>query len=96
MSSSTDGPDTSSREIVFVCPETHQQLRLASVRELEAIREAIRENRASRGDGLSPPTSFEAAYVTEQREYAYLVVDGVPNFLLSERLELSHCWSSLP
>ena len=70
-------------------PETHAPLTRASDAELAKLRTAIAEKRARRRDGNEVP-SFEAAFLTADRKVAYLVEDGIPNFVIDERLELEH------
>lgn len=69
-----------------VDPETHERLRLATEEELAALREAIAKGEARRRDGeaIGP---FEGAYVTADGSKAYPIVDGVPVFLVDERIE---------
>ncbi|MDQ3037313.1 MAG: hypothetical protein M3Y87_33270 [Myxococcota bacterium] len=68
-------------------PETHAPLSRATEPELEALRAAISEGRARRRDG-SPIEPFDAAFLTQERRVAYLVEQGVPNFVVDERVEL--------
>ena len=78
------------RELVesLVCPETREPVAAASDAELEALRRAFSEGRARRRDGGELPATVEGAFLTADRRHAYLVVDGVPSFLVEERVEL--------
>jgi len=71
-----------------VDPETHEPLRLATEAELSLLREALAAGRARRADGLAAPEAFEGAHLNESRARAYLIFEGVPNFIVSERIEL--------
>ena len=75
-----------SDEFRRVDPETHEPLRLATEDELAALRDAIAKGEARRPDGeaIGP---FEGAYITEDGTKAYPIVDGVPVFLVDERIE---------
>lgn len=70
-------------------PETHAPLTRASDAELAELRNAVAEKRARRRDRGGVP-SFDAAFLTADRKIAYLVEDGVPNFVIDERIELDH------
>lgn len=72
----------------LVDPETHEPVDRATDRELQSLREALARGRARRHDGGAPPDEFEAAFLTEGGDRAYLVVDGIPNFLVNERIDL--------
>ncbi len=75
-----------SEDIPRVDPETHEPLRLATPDELAALREAIARGEARRRDGEAVP-AFEGAYVTDDGSRAYPIVEGVPVFLVDERIE---------
>ncbi|AKF07344.1 hypothetical protein [Sandaracinus amylolyticus] len=72
---------------VLADPETHGPLSRAGDDDLAKLRTAIAERRARRRDGHAVP-SFEGAFLTTDRKAAYLVEDGVPNFVIDERVEL--------
>lgn len=72
----------------LVDPESHDPLREATEAELAALRTAIERRAARRRDGQPVPTSFDGAFVGDGGRVAYLVVDGVPDFLVDERLEI--------
>ncbi|MFW6052062.1 MAG: hypothetical protein ACODAU_12870 [Myxococcota bacterium] len=72
----------------LVDPDTHRPLRRATDRELERLRDRVRRGAARRRDGGDVPGSFEGAFLTEDGGAAYLVVEGIPSFLIDERLEL--------
>lgn len=68
-------------------PETHAPLSRATDADLAKLRAAIAEGRARRRDGSAIGT-FDAAFLRPSRDVAYLVEDGVPNFVIEERIEL--------
>ena len=73
----------------FVCPETREAVSLASASQLDALRSAIEGGKVRRADGGSVPTTFDGAYLTSRGHRAYVVIDGIPNFIIEERLEIS-------
>ncbi len=73
----------------FIDPENRGPLTQASEAELIALRAAIANGDAKRRDGEALPVAFEGAYLGAARSHAYLVLDGIPNFLIDERVELS-------
>jgi uncharacterized protein YbaR (Trm112 family) len=72
----------------LVDPETHEPVRVATEDELEDLREALRSGRARQHDGNRHPTHFEAAFLSYGGDRAFLVVDGIPNFLVEERIDI--------
>ena len=73
---------------ILADPETHQPVSLASDSELASLRDAIKVGRVRRKDGGAIPAQFEGAFLSQGGKVAYLVVDGIPNFLIEERLEI--------
>ena len=73
-------------DLPFVCPETHAPLTRADAATLEALRSALTAGSA-RHTGTAPAT-FDGAYLTPDRRRAYLVVEGIPVFLVGERVEI--------
>ena len=73
--------------IQFVDPETHEKVTRATDIQLESLRKAIQSGHAKRVDGADIP-NFEGAFLTPKGDRAYLIIDGIPNFLLHERIEL--------
>jgi len=72
---------------ILADPETHEPLSRASEAELRALRAALAGGKARRQDG-APVGAFEGAFLPPSRRVAYLVQDGVPNFVIAERVEL--------
>lgn len=79
-----------SRELLDILadPETHEPVKLATDEQLATLRERVTKGAARRRDGGELPESFEAALLSQGNRVAYLVADGVPNFLVDDRVEL--------
>ena len=73
---------------ILVDPDTRGPVRLATDPELEALRAAVGDGRARRKDGKEASGSFEAAFLCQKGAVAYVVEDGIPIFLIDERLEI--------
>lgn len=73
---------------VLADPETHAPVTRASEAELARLRAAIADGTARRRDGSPLPASIDGAYLAPGGRVAYLVEDGIPNFVIDERLEL--------
>lgn len=74
---------------ILVDPETKGPVHLASESEFEKLKKAVESGTATRKDGKEASTSFEAAFIAQEGAVAYVVEDGIPIFLIDERLELS-------
>jgi len=74
---------------ILVDPETKGPVRLASESELGELKAAVESGRAKRKDGKAASATFEAAFVAQDGRVAYVVEDGIPVFLIDERLEIS-------
>lgn len=74
---------------ILADPETHEPVSLANDGELASLREAVRGGKARRKDGGAVPEHFDGAFLSQGGKVAYLVVDGIPNFLIEERLEIA-------
>jgi uncharacterized protein YbaR (Trm112 family) len=74
---------------ILVDPETKGPLRLANEAELTRLRAALEAGSARRHDGKPPGASFEAAFLAQEGAVAYVVEEGIPVFLIDERLDLS-------
>ncbi|HJK98569.1 MAG TPA: hypothetical protein RMF84_15200 [Polyangiaceae bacterium LLY-WYZ-14_1] len=72
---------------ILADPETKGPVALCDDAALDALRRRVADGSARRGDG-EPVPAFEAAFLAQEGRVAYLVVDGLPRFLLEERLEL--------
>ena len=73
---------------ILADPETKGPVRLASEVELGRLKEAVEAGRAGRHDGKPASKTFEAAFVAQEGAVAYVVEDGIPVFLIDERLDL--------
>jgi uncharacterized protein YbaR (Trm112 family) len=71
---------------LLVCPETHQDVALASVEEIALLNDAIRRGdvRTVKGNPVSQPV--EGALIREDRAIAYPIRDGIPVMLSAEAL----------
>ena len=74
---------------ILVDPETKEPVRLASDGELARLRAAVGAGRATRKDGKEASSTFEAAFIAQQGAVAYVVEEGIPIFLIDERLEIA-------
>ena len=70
-------------------PETHEPVTLADESQLARLHDAVAKGSARRQDGAKAPATFDAAFLSRGGKRAWLVVDGIPNFLVDESLELS-------
>lgn len=70
-------------------PETHAPLSRATDDDLARLRDAIAGGRARRRDGSPLPERIEGAYLAQGGHVAYLVEDGIPNFVIDERVEIA-------
>ena len=73
---------------ILVDPETHGPVRLATEAELAALDAAVAAGRARRRDGKDATAGLEAAFLCQEGAVAYVVEDGIPVFLIDERLEI--------
>ncbi len=73
---------------ILVDPETKGPVRLATEAELARLRAAVEGGGASRADGKDPSSEFEAAFLSQGGAVAYIVADGIPIFLIDERVQL--------
>lgn len=74
-------------EARLVDPETREPLHRASPDELAALQAAIAGGRVRRADDGPLPERIDGAYLDPSGRRAYPVVDGIPTFLVDERLE---------
>lgn len=72
---------------LLVDPETREPLRRASQDDLEKLAWMLREGRARRRAG-ELPRRVDGAYLSHGGRWVYPDVDGLPSFLLDERVEL--------
>jgi len=74
---------------LLVCPETHQDVTLATPGEIVLINEAIRDDRVRTAAGNVVGKPIEGALVRSDRAIAYPIRDGIPVMLVAEGLSLS-------
>lgn len=72
---------------ILADPETHEPVTLATEAQLGELRARIASGRAKPKAG-ELPDHFEAALLSQKNRVAYLVIDGVPNMLIDDRIEL--------
>jgi uncharacterized protein YbaR (Trm112 family) len=81
---------------ILADPETHEPVELASAKQLTALNKAVKAGTAKRRDGQpldsdagDGDSGIEAALLSQGGKVAYPVRDGIANFLIEERIELS-------
>jgi uncharacterized protein YbaR (Trm112 family) len=73
---------------LLVCPETHQDVALATPLEIAKINEAIRKGHVKTAGGAPIDQPVEAALIRADRLIAYPIRDGIPVMLVAEGLAL--------
>jgi uncharacterized protein YbaR (Trm112 family) len=73
---------------LLVCPETHQDVVLATPLEIVQINEAIRRGTMRTATGASVDQPVDGALIRSDRAIAYPIRDGIPVMLVSEGLAL--------
>lgn len=74
---------------LLVCPETHQDVTLATPGEIAALNEAIRVGRVRTAGGNPVGQPVEGALIRADRAVAYPIRDGIPVMLVAEGLAIS-------
>jgi len=74
---------------LLVCPETHQDVTLATPGEIALLNEAIRQGRVRTAGGSPVDQPVEGALIREDRSIAYPIRDDIPVMLVAEGLSLS-------
>jgi uncharacterized protein YbaR (Trm112 family) len=74
---------------LLVCPETHQDVTLATPGEITLLNEAIREGRVRTAGGSPVDQPVEGALIRVDRAIAYPIRDGIPVMLVAEGLVIS-------
>lgn len=69
-------------------PETHEAVTRATEAQLDAIRSAIRDQRARRAGGGDLPERVEGAYLSHGGRWVYPDAEGFPSLLIEDRIEL--------
>ena len=73
---------------LLVCPETRQDLALASEAEIGRLNEAIRQGLVKTVEGKEG-VPVDGALIRQDRARAYPIRDGIPVMLVAEGLDLS-------
>jgi uncharacterized protein YbaR (Trm112 family) len=74
---------------LLVCPETHQDVTLATPDEIALLNEAIRLGRVRTAGGTLVDQPVEGALIRQDRSIAYPIRDDIPVMLVAEGLPLS-------
>ncbi len=74
---------------LLVCPETHQDVTLATPDEIASINAAIGLGQVRTAAGTDVEQPLEAALIRIDRAVAYPIRDGIPIMLVPEGLVLS-------
>src|SRR5271156_4711264 len=73
---------------LLVCPETHQDVILATPGEIALLNEAIRHGRVRTAGGSPVDQPVEGALIRTDRYIAYPIRDGIPVMLVAEGLAI--------
>jgi uncharacterized protein YbaR (Trm112 family) len=74
---------------LLVCPETHQDVILATPGEIALLNQAIRESRVRTVGGNPVAQPVEGALIRADRSVAYPIRDGIPVMLVAEGLAIA-------
>jgi uncharacterized protein YbaR (Trm112 family) len=74
---------------LLVCPETHQDVALATPDEIARLNEAIGRGQVQTVAGAVVDQPLEAALIRVDRAVAYPIRDDIPVMLVSEGIALS-------
>ncbi len=74
---------------LLVCPETQQDVALASDEEIATLNAAIRHGQIQTTDGKPVTQAVEGALVRIDRAVAYPIRDGIPVMLIHEGLQIA-------
>jgi uncharacterized protein YbaR (Trm112 family) len=73
---------------LLVCPETHQDVALATPDEIARINEAIRQGQVQTVGGTLAVQPVEGALIRSDRAVAYPIRDSIPVMLVPEGLSI--------
>jgi uncharacterized protein len=73
---------------LLVCPETHQDVVLATDAEIAAVNAAISQGQVKTVKGVAVAQPIEGALIRQDRAIAYPIRDGIPVMLVSEGLAI--------
>jgi uncharacterized protein len=74
---------------LLVCPETHQDVILATSEEIAQINDAIQAGRVRTAGGNPVDQPVEGALIRADRAIAYPIRDGIPVMLVAEGLTIA-------
>ncbi len=74
---------------LLVCPETHQDVSLASAAEIAELNAAIGRGAISTVKGMPVEVPVEGALIRQDRSVAYPIRDGIPVMLVAEGLTIA-------
>lgn len=74
---------------LLVCPETHQNLTLATMAEMTLLNEAIRQGQVVTAGGKAVDKPVEGALIRADRSIAYPIRDEIPVMLVAEGLAIT-------
>jgi len=74
---------------LLVCPETHQDVTLASPAETAQLVEAIRNGEVRTVAGKPADPALEGALIRADRAVAYPIREGIPVMLIAEGLAIA-------
>ena len=74
---------------LLVCPETHQDVVLATSEEITELNDAIRRGRVRTIAGKVADQPVEGALIRIDRAVAYPIRDGIPVMLVAEGLGIA-------
>lgn len=72
----------------LVCPETHRPVAFAPAELVGRLNQASTAGSLKNHGGHMVHGAIDGALVRDDGKCAYLVVDGVPNMLIDERIDL--------
>jgi uncharacterized protein YbaR (Trm112 family) len=75
---------------LLVCPETHQDVTLASPAETSQLVEAIKNGEVRTVAGKEADPSIQGALIRADRAVAYPIREGIPVMLIPEGLAIAH------
>ena len=74
---------------LLVCPETRQDVTLATPGEIALLNEAIRQGRVRTAGGNPADQPVEGALIRKDRSIAYPIRDAIPVMLVTEGLSIA-------
>ncbi len=75
---------------LLVCPQTHEDVTLATPNEISLLNAAIGQGQIRTAADTPAEQPIEGALIRADRAIAYPIRDGIPVMLVSEGLVISH------